>query len=78
MGTVSQSTHRAPCKAPNLDCMEPDDLARYARAFRGLARYAELSAKAQRLRLRGEINSALFYERQADETYESLPIWARW
>lgn len=43
-----------------------------------LAAYAANIATAKRMRLAGEIERALVYERIADRIYNQLPDWARW
>ena len=43
-----------------------------------LACYASNKATAIACRLRGDIATALSYERICDSIYEGLPAWARW
>jgi len=48
------------------------------RATADLANYASNIATAKRCRLRGDIETALMYEKIADRIYESLPSFAQW
>lgn len=56
----------------------PERPARYVTVTGKLGNYASNKATAQRERLAGNIESALYYERIADSIYEDLPDYARW
>lgn len=50
----------------------------YVRALKDLRNYAANTAAARSCRERGDIDSALLYERIADGIYNKLPAFARW
>ncbi len=57
----------------------PDGGGEAQRAASALAEYALIARNAQLLRLRGEVETALRYERQCDRIYRlKLPEFARW
>jgi len=64
----------------NLDAfsIDPADLRQLAEVYGGLAAYADLKANAMELRLKGDIEAALSFERSCETTYRRLPQWARW
>jgi hypothetical protein len=64
---------------PNLDCL-PDhlELVAWGRVFRRLADYSLRKAVACAGRMHGELASALWYEQQAEESYNLLPKGVRW
>lgn len=63
---------------PNLDAMSMDDLEDTKQALRTLAEYINLKQLAHCCRVGGMIAKAIRYEREMDELYDSLPVWAKW
>ena len=63
---------------PNLDAMETDDLIVFATAAATLSQYAMCIADARGHRLAGDIETAIYWEEEAQHDYDSLPGWARW
>ena len=50
----------------------------YVRVTKDLGCYASNRATAMRLRMEGNIATAMQYERICDGIYDRLPEWARW
>jgi hypothetical protein len=67
-------------EVPNLDCLsiDPGDLLQAAAVFSLLASYAEHTGRAMELRLQGDIDAALSFEKAAQASYKRLPAWAKW
>ena len=72
------------CQCPDCEAADPGGQggcgrpAGYLAATRALFHYANNKATAMECRVRGEIKTALVYERIADRIYDGLPTWARW
>jgi len=56
----------------------PDAPKGYVRTAKDLGNYASNKATAMQLRLAGQINSALTYEKICDRIYDELPEYAKW
>jgi hypothetical protein len=67
-------------EVPNLDDFsnDPDLHDELGMLFDRLAAYSHMKAKAMRLRKKGNINQANFYELALEGLHENLPEWARW
>jgi hypothetical protein len=65
---------------PNLDDIECEakDYEEAANTLYHLSRYMLNTSKARYLRVKGEVEHALFYEQRAQTNYDSLPDWAKW
>jgi hypothetical protein len=73
-------TQQALFDVPNLDALSVDsadyDLA--ADVLGQLAAYAHAKARAMRLRVQGDVEAALSWEKHQEALYRKLPQWARW
>lgn len=58
--------------------MFPDRPNGYVAARENIAHYAANKATAMRCRARGEITTAMIYERICQHIYDKLPDYARW
>lgn len=56
----------------------PDKPKGYVSATNDLSCYASNKATAQKLRLEGNISTAIMYENICDSIYNRLPEWAKW
>lgn len=56
----------------------PDKPKGYVRATRELAAYAANKGAAMNCRLRGDIVTAMQYEKICERAYDKLPAFARW
>jgi hypothetical protein len=67
-------------EVPNLDDMsiDPADYNAAAAVLGQLACYAGAKGHAMRLRLKGDIEAALSWERMLEGMYARLPQWAKW
>ncbi len=65
-------------QVPNIDAMDDDDLITFATTTSILAQYAMFIAGARGHRLAGDIETAIYWEEEAQRSYDSLPGWARW
>jgi hypothetical protein len=65
---------------PNLDDLstDPRDYAAMERTLDKLSLYCEHKRRSMELRLQGDVDAALAYERLMERTYQRLPKWARW
>ena len=61
-----------------MDCLSTGELRVLSSVCSLYASYAESRARAQELRLAGDIEAALAFERCCDATYRKLPEWAKW
>ena len=64
---------------PNLDGFaDPEDLLTLHSVLSRLAEYADIKARAMRLRADGDIPKAQAFEAECDSLHARLPRWARW
>ncbi len=65
-------------EVPNLDGLNDDELREVDRTYTALAIITDAMIRARALRLKGDIDAALSFERFADARIKKLPQWARW
>lgn len=63
---------------PNLDAMTDEELKEFDRVILHLAVITDAMIRGRALRLAGDIEAALSWERFADRRVKGLPEWARW
>jgi hypothetical protein len=77
--TADNTILSAAFEPTNLDgFFDRAELLKLARVYGYLAAYAEDKAKAMELRVAGDIEAALQYEKACERSYNKLPAWAKW
>ncbi len=65
-------------EVPNLDGVDDRDRQALEWVFGRLAAYCDAKGRACKMRLKGDIEAAVSFERHCDQLHAELPKWARW
>jgi hypothetical protein len=63
---------------PNVDGMDTQELIEFRQVLARLHFIVEMTIEARALRLKGQIQDAIEYERRVEQAYQTLPDEYRW